>query len=74
MTTLRDRDCSPVPHDLLHAPQTLNADATQWIGHGPWSHGVVSALCGHAVPPKLGCVTARVRLLVPAPHDVLHAL
>ena len=73
VTTLRERDCWPVPHDLVHVPQALNADVTQWIGHGPWLQSLVSALCGHASPPLLGCVMARVRLLVPAPHDVVHA-
>jgi hypothetical protein len=63
-----------VPHDLLHVAQALNADVTQWIGHGPWSQFAVSALCGHAAPPLVGCVTARVRLLLPAPHEALQAL
>jgi hypothetical protein len=45
---LRERDCWPVPHDLLHVAQALNADVTQWIGHGPWSHGFVSCREGHS--------------------------
>jgi hypothetical protein len=58
---------------LLHVAQALNADVTQWIGHGPWSQFAVSALCRHAAPPLVGSVTARVRLLLPAPHEALHA-
>jgi hypothetical protein len=50
----RERDCEPVPHDLVHVVQALKALATQWIGHGPWLHGLVSAPCGHFLPPFSG--------------------
>ena len=29
VVTLRDLDCDPVPHDLVHADQALNAETTQ---------------------------------------------
>ena len=38
----RERDCVPVPHDLVHVVQALKARTVQWIGHGPWFHGRVS--------------------------------
>jgi hypothetical protein len=47
----RLRDWFPVPHDLVHVVQAENALALQWIGHGPWLHACVSAVCGHAAPP-----------------------
>jgi hypothetical protein len=34
----------------------------------------VSALCGHALPPKVGSVVARERLWLPLPHDLVHVL
>jgi phosphohistidine phosphatase SixA len=62
-----------VPHDLLHVAQALNADVMQWVGHEPWSQSTVSTLCGHALPPLVGCEWVRVRLMLPAPHEALHA-
>jgi len=75
--TVRLRDCAPVPHDLVHVdqpaltivslPGALCPDGswklltTQCTGHGPWLHVCVSAVCGHALPPKRGCVTLRLR-------------
>ena len=47
----RERDCEPVPHDLVHAVHALKADVSQWTGHGPCVHACVSALCGQAAPP-----------------------
>ena len=35
-------------------------------------HARVSALCGHALPPKRGCVSVRTRLCEPVPHDLVH--
>ena len=69
---LRLRDWLPVPHDWVHVVQAENALAWQWIGHGPWSHARVSAVCAQAAPPCVGCVLARVRDCEPAPHDVVH--
>jgi hypothetical protein len=34
----------------------------------------VSALCGHALPPSIGSLVARVRLWLPLPHDAVHVL
>jgi hypothetical protein len=55
----RERDCEPVPHDLVHLVQALKARTVQWIGHGPWLHGRVSVTCGQATPPKRGSVWLR---------------
>ena len=41
MVIERERDCDPVPHDFVHVVHALNAVAAQWIGHGPWLHGLV---------------------------------
>ena len=62
----------PVPQDLVHVVQGLNADTAQCTGHGPWLHGCVSAVCGHARPPLAGAMCVRVRCCEPAPHDVVH--
>ena len=72
--TERERDCVPWPHDLLHAVQRLKALTVQWIGHAPWSQARVSALCGQAAPPLVGCVSVRERRCEPAPHDVVHVV
>jgi len=72
--TVRLRDCAPVPHDLVHAVQAEKAEVSQWIGHGPPPHDLVSAECGHAAPPYLGGVRARLRCWKPPPHDLLQAV
>ena len=33
VVTLRDRDCAPLPHDLVHVVQALKADTTQCDAH-----------------------------------------
>ena len=68
--TVRLRCCEPVPHDLVHVDQAPKADTAQWIGHGPWLHACVSAVCGHAAPPNLGAALVRVRDWKPAAHEV----
>jgi len=70
----RERDCVPVPHDLVHGVQALKARTVQWIGHGPWLQACVSALCGQAAPPLRGCTTMRERRCEPRPHDFVHVL
>ena len=39
---------------LQQANQAPKALARQWIGHGPWLHGCVSAVCAQAAPPLDG--------------------
>jgi hypothetical protein len=51
--------------------QAPNAEVAQWIGHGPWLHGCVSAVCGHAAPPCSGATWVRLRDWTPLPHDVV---
>ena len=68
----RERDCAPVPHDLVHVDQAPNADVAQWIGHGPWLHACVSAVWLQGLPPLVGsAVMTRLRDCEPAPHEVL---
>ena len=68
----RERDCAPVPHDLVHVDQAPKADVAQWIGHGPWLHGCVSAVWLQALPPFEGAVVERLRFCEPPPHDLVH--
>jgi hypothetical protein len=68
----RERDCVPVPHDLVHGVQALKARTVQWIGHGPWLQACVSDFSLQARPPLIGCVVGLTRFLKPAPHDVEH--
>ena len=68
---MRLRDCVPVPHDLVQVDQALKAEVAQWIGHSPWLHACVSAVCGHAAPPYFGAVLTRVLDWKPLPHDLV---
>ena len=72
MVTVRLRDCAPWPHDLVQAVQAEKVLVAQCTGHGPWLQAWVSAVCGHAAPPKRGCTTARLRRCEPAAHEVVH--
>jgi hypothetical protein len=69
--TERLRDCAPLPHDLVHVDQAPKAEVAQWIGHGPWSHACVSAVCGHTTPPYFGATLVRLRDWKPLAHDVV---
>lgn len=72
---LRLRDCAPLPQDCVHVDHALKPLVRQCTGQAPWLHACVSAVCGHAVPPQLGCVTCgRDRDRDPAPHEVEHVL
>ena len=55
----------------MQAVQAPNADTAQCTGHGPWLHACVSAVCGHAAPPKRGATLARLRFCEPTPHDLV---
>lgn len=71
----RVRLCTPASHVLLQALHTegktpaLQSTAQQCV-----LHARVSALCGHALPPKRGAVMARVRRWTPPLHDAEHAV
>ena len=70
---MRLRDCEPAPHDLVHVDQPpLKATNTQSTGHAWLLQARVSAECGHAAPPALGPVCARLRDCEPVPHDLVH--
>ena len=45
-----------------------NPDGSSWRDFS----ARVSAECGHALPPKLGCTVARLRFCEPVPHDLVH--
>jgi hypothetical protein len=62
-----------VPHDLVQVDQAPNAVVAQCVAHSCVPHSSVSAVCGHASPPKLGPACARVRDLEPPPHDLVQA-
>jgi hypothetical protein len=46
--TLRERDCVPVPHDLVHVVQALNCDTTQWPAQACALHARCSFRYGQA--------------------------
>lgn len=75
MLTERERLCEPLPHVLVHADQVENADVWQWIGHGPSLHDPDSLKAPQTTPPwAAGFTTERVRVRVPSPHVLEHAL
>ena len=71
MVTVRLRDWTPVPHDLVQVDQAAKADTVQWTAHGPWLQAWVSAVCGQALPPYLGAVLERLRDWKPLAQDVV---
>ena len=74
VTTVRVRDCEPVPHVLLHV--VYDADhwlTTQSTGQACVLQSIVSDRAGHPTPPwTAGVITVRVRDCVPVPHVLLH--
>ena len=73
VTTVRDLDCTPEPHDLEQSVHCVKLVTTQCWGHGPGLQVWVSAVCGHATPPNCGCATLRVRDWNPSPHVLVQA-
>ena len=43
----RERDCAPVPHDLVHVDQALYSDTAQSCGHALVLHSRLSSRYGH---------------------------
>ena len=70
----RERLWLPPSHDTGHVLHAENAPSTQSVAHACVLQLRVSALCGHALPPKVGSVVARERLWLPLPHDTGHVL
>lgn len=68
--TVRERLCSPEPHDAEQVDQCPQRDTRQLTGHGPASHSRVSCLCLlHAAPPCVASViTILLLLLRPLKH------
>ena len=71
-TLVRERDCTPSPHDLVHVVHALKLPMTQSTAHACALQLRVSAVCGHAAPPYLGCVCVREHDCAPVPHDLVH--
>ena len=42
LVTVRLRDWTPVPHDLVQVVQAVKAVTVQWMAHGPWLQTWVS--------------------------------
>jgi hypothetical protein len=69
----RLRLCEPVPHDRVQVDQlSAKASYTQSEAHACVLQSRVSARCGHATPPSMGCVRLRLRLCEPVPHVMVH--
>jgi phosphohistidine phosphatase SixA len=60
-TTPRQRLCEPAPHDFVQVLQLRQLPTRQSTAHEWRLHWRVSALCGQALPPSLGCMLERVR-------------
>ena len=71
---VRVRRCRPLPHDLLHVFHRCQRPGLQSCGQLCVLHWRVSALCGHASPPKRGWRLMRVRRCEPPPHDLVHVV
>jgi hypothetical protein len=68
-TLVRLRDWTPPAHDLVQVEKPPKAGSTQSTGQQELLQLRASLACGHALPPNVGCVMARLRLCAPAPHD-----
>jgi hypothetical protein len=70
---IKDRDDTPPPHDVEHAPHS-DHDPAQSTAQHCVLHAMDSGEEGHAFPPHAAAVeTAKVRDCVPPPHDAEHA-
>ena len=58
---LRERDCAPVPHDLVHVDQALKARVTQSTGQFAWLQLRVSVARAHVAGVVLDRARARLR-------------
>jgi hypothetical protein len=68
----RLRFCKPVPQDLVHADQLTQVGTMQSTAQEKMLQVRVSAECGHAEPPFMGSIVARLRCCEPEPHDFVH--
>ena len=74
MTTLRDLDWVPAPHDTEHVEYGPKALSLQFKGHSCALQARVSALWGHAAPPNRGATVDRLRDCAPLPHDLVQVV
>ena len=75
VTTTRERDWMPEPHDFEHvdADHSVHSPTTQSRGQAWVLQACVSDRAGHAAPPyAAGVTTARERDWMPEPHDFEH--
>jgi hypothetical protein len=73
-THVRERICVPVPHERVHVVHDDHCLTYPLSGQACWLQGRVSCVCAHFLPPKRGCVQARVRFCEPLPHDFVQVL
>jgi hypothetical protein len=76
-TLVRERLWTPAAHVVLQALQVLKPrppPTWQSIGQAAALQARVSAVCGHAAPPKVGCTCVRERLWAPVPHDFVQVV
>jgi hypothetical protein len=73
-TKVRLRDWNAPPHDFGHIDQDDQALMPQSIGHlRAMAQVRYSVLCGHALPPNLGCVMVRTWFWTPPSHVREHS-
>ena len=64
----------PPPHTIVQGLQLFQFDTTQFTGHAEVLHVACWDSTGHATPPRaVAATTERVRVLAPAPHDLVQA-
>ena len=61
----------PEPQDFVQVDHAFQLSTSQSFEHACSLHARVSAVCGQALPPELGCVTVRLRDWLPPPHDLV---
>jgi hypothetical protein len=64
----------PEPHVFVQAPNALYAETTQSMGQAKVLQTVSCIKTGHSRPPfSAAAMMERVLVLLPEPHDTLHA-
>ena len=71
-TIVRTRSCVPPAHESEQAVNGVQVLMAQSTGQPCVLQVCVSVECGHAAPPALGPVCARLRDCEPVPHDLVH--
>ena len=71
-TIVRTRSCVPPAHESEQAVNGVQVLMAQSTGQPCVLQVCVSVECGHAAPPALGPVCARLRDCEPVPHEAVH--